>query len=152
MKRTGKFYFRNEKETLKSLGLVPTPGSGSGWIAKEDGENEAILVQLKSTDSDSYRVNMVDIKKLEYHAMVSHKHPLFLIQFLKQGKIYALVDILLLEEVSKGISLGNRPQEIVQVDEETTVQRKVINTSKEEREKFFREKEEGYGKRKRGKF
>ena len=50
MKRTGKFYFRNEKEVLKSLGLTPTPQSGAGWVAKEDGENEIILAQLKSTD------------------------------------------------------------------------------------------------------
>ena len=64
-KRSGKFYFRNEKETLSKLGLKPAPGSGSGWIVKEDGENDIAMVQLKSTDSSSYRLDMLDMKKLE---------------------------------------------------------------------------------------
>lgn len=32
MKRSGKFYRKNEQEVMKSLGLNPTPNSGSGWI------------------------------------------------------------------------------------------------------------------------
>lgn len=35
MKRSGKFYRRNEEEVMKSLGLEPTPNSGSGWIVKK---------------------------------------------------------------------------------------------------------------------
>lgn len=31
-KRSGKFYSKNEKETLKNLGLKPVPFSGAGWI------------------------------------------------------------------------------------------------------------------------
>ena len=78
-KRKGKFYFRNEKETLESLGLKQVPGSGNGWIAKEDGENELALVQLKSTDANSYTIKQLDIQQLEYHADVSHKVTIFLI-------------------------------------------------------------------------
>ena len=40
MKRSGKFYSKNEKETLKKLGLKPIAFSGAGWISKEDGESE----------------------------------------------------------------------------------------------------------------
>ena len=72
MKRTGKFYYRNEKETLRKLGLTPVAGSGSGWIDKEDGESDIALVQLKSTDSSRYTLDMLDMKKLEYHASVSN--------------------------------------------------------------------------------
>ena len=68
MKRSGKFYSKNEKETLRKLGLRPIPFSGAGWIEKEGGENENVLVQLKSTEASSYRVDMLDIKKLEYHS------------------------------------------------------------------------------------
>lgn len=35
-KKTSKFYFKNEKELMRSLGLNPTPGSGNK-IRKEDG-------------------------------------------------------------------------------------------------------------------
>ena len=54
MKRSGKFWYRNEKKTLEALGFKQIPGSGNGFAAKEDGENELALVQLKSTDSSSY--------------------------------------------------------------------------------------------------
>ena len=36
MKRTTKFYRKNEEEVMKSLGLKPTKNSGSGWIEKEE--------------------------------------------------------------------------------------------------------------------
>ena len=72
-KRSGKFYSSNEKKTLKALGLTPAPMSGAGWVTKEDGENEVAMVQLKSTDASSYRLDMLDMKKLEYHAMVSKR-------------------------------------------------------------------------------
>ena len=32
MKRSGKFYRKNEAEVMKALGLKPTKNSGSGWV------------------------------------------------------------------------------------------------------------------------
>ena len=40
MKRSGKFYRKNEKEIMRSLGLKPVAGSGCGWLDKEDGQND----------------------------------------------------------------------------------------------------------------
>lgn len=91
MKRSGKFYRRNEEEVMKSLGLEPTPNSGSGWIVKEDGQNENIICQLKSTDANSIRISKTDLDTLNYNAMVSHKIPLFVIQFLQTNEIYLLI-------------------------------------------------------------
>lgn len=147
MKRSGKFYYKNEKEVVKSLGLQPVPGSGSGWIHKEDGESETLLVQLKSTDADSYRVDMLDIKKLEYHADVSHKSPVFLIQFLKQNKIYALVDISNLDELFKAMVKKEKPNKIVE-NEIHTIEKDKIKSSQKSRTDFFKEQEERYVKRK----
>ena len=76
-----KFWFKNEKDVMKRLRLNSVPGSGSDWINKEDGENDTVMVQLKSTEADSYRVNYLDIEKLEYHAQVAHKIPIFLVEF-----------------------------------------------------------------------
>ena len=83
--RKQKFWFKNEKRVMKRLGFEPVPGSGSGWVNKEDGENEFALVQLKSTDADSYRLNYLDIEKLEYHAAVSHKIPVMFVEFMDRG-------------------------------------------------------------------
>ena len=148
MKRSGKFYSRNEKETLLSLGLKPAPMSGAGWIVKEDGENEVVMVQLKSTDSSSYRLDLLDMKKLEYHADVSKKLPVFLIQFLKADKIYAVVDINSLDELGKAFKTDKVGKKIVIEDnEEMEVKRKVIKSSKKSREKFFKERGEKFGRK-----
>lgn len=151
MKRAGKFYSKNEKETLRKLGLRPIPFSGAGWIEKEDGENENVLVQLKSTDASSYRIEMLDIKKLEYHASVSNKIPVFIVQFLKNNKMYALVNIEDLEELNEALNGKSQKRKIVIKKEEVEeqIQKQKIQSSPKERENFFKEKEKQYVKRKR---
>ena len=151
MKRSGKFYSKNEKETLSKLGLRPIPFSGAGWVEKEDGENEFSLVQLKSTEASSYRIDMLDIKKLEYHASVSNKVPIFLIQFLKHDKIYALVN---LEDLDELHEIFNNEDNIVRKKgsdsyEEVAVVKKMVQSSSKARKQFFEEKEKQYAKRKR---
>lgn len=151
-KRTGKFYSRNEKETLSKLGLTPAPMSGAGWVIKEDGENETVMVQLKSTDKASYRIDLLDIKKLEYHAAVSNKIPIFLIQFLKTNKIYALVDIYSIEGILKEKEIYKEKEkpgcEVIQ-ETQKEVKKEIVKTSKNSREQFFKERSEKFGKRKR---
>ena len=90
-KRTGKFYFKNEKEVMDRLGLKPTQGSGSGWIEKEDGSNDFIICQHKSTDSNSYSLKQEDIRKLEYHALVEKKIPIFAIEFLQTNDLFLVI-------------------------------------------------------------
>lgn len=151
MKRSGKFYSKNEKETLRKLGLRPIPFSGAGWIEKEDGENENILVQLKSTEASSYRVDMLDIKKLEYHSSVSNKIPVFIIQFLKHDKIYALINLEDLEELNEALN-GKKQKETAKIkieEEEISEPKRIIKSSPKSRDKFFEEREKFYGKRKR---
>ena len=151
-KRSGKFYSRNEKETLSKLGLIPAPMSGAGWVIKEDGENETVMVQLKSTDKSSYRIDLLDIKKLEYHAAVSNKFPIFLIQFLKSDKIYALVDIRDIEGIIKEKEIYKEKEtstcEVIQKTQKE-VKKEIVKTSKNSREQFFKERSEKFGKRKR---
>lgn len=91
MKRSGKFYRKNEREVMKTLGFEPTPNSGSGWIVKEDGQNEDAICQLKSTDAKSIRIDQKDIETLEYNALVSHKVPIFAIQFLNTNETFLLI-------------------------------------------------------------
>lgn len=111
-KRSGKFYYQNEREVLERLGLRQVPGSGNGWVQKEDGESEDILCQLKSTDAQSIRVQKLDIEKLEYHAMVSHRLPVFAINFISDNSTYLLVSPESLLEVAEYLETGNKPQSV----------------------------------------
>lgn len=96
-----KFWRKNEREVCKQLGLRPVPGSGAG-IEKEDGENDYILCQLKSTDAGSYQLRKLDVEKLLYHAEVDCKIPLFVIQFMDSTMpLLALTPVDELRNVSK---------------------------------------------------
>lgn len=148
MKRSGKFYYRNERETLEALGFRQVPGSGNGWVAKEDGESDNTLVQLKSTENASYTVSLLDLKKLEVHAETEHKFPLFLIQFLKQDKIYALVSIENLEDLNDMIKTGKVKERTVSVQESTTVKRKKISSSSSAIKSYRKEQESKWQKKK----
>lgn len=88
MKRTTRFYRKNEREVMERLGFHPTINSGSGDIQKEDGENDIAICQLKSTDAHSISINQNDLHVLEYHAAVSHKVPVFAIQFLNTDEVW----------------------------------------------------------------
>ena len=107
MARSGKFWYKNEREVMELLGMHQVPGSGNGWVSKEDGENENVLCQLKSTDASSIRVQKQDIDKLEYHALVSKKLPVFAIQFVMSGQVYILMKPQDVTEVAKYVSTGN---------------------------------------------
>lgn len=109
-KRSGKFYRKNEQEVMKSLGFEPTYNSGSSWIEKEDGQNEYGICQLKSTDAKSIRIDLKDIEKLEYNALVSHKLPVFVIQFLETNEVFLVIRPAYIGDTLQVIN-GDRPRE-----------------------------------------
>lgn len=86
---------------MELLGLEQVPGSGSSWIAREDGENDNVLCQLKSTDAQSIRVQLQDIHELQVHALISHKLPVFAIQFRDSNEVFLLVSPVQLQEVAE---------------------------------------------------
>ena len=149
--RTGKFYFKNEKELLKSLGFKPVSGSGSSWIAKEDGTSENFICQLKSTDANSYRLDRLDIDKLEYHASVEHKVPIFITQFLEDGKIYFTLNA---EDIQNFVSiLANQKELCIFSDFHEKVKPKKIKTKQTKiqsdvnsREEFYKERSKQWQK------
>nr|DAO87619.1 MAG TPA: hypothetical protein [Caudoviricetes sp.] len=161
-KRSGKFYRKNEAEVMRSLGLEPTPNSGSGWIVKEDGQSEDVICQLKSTDAMSIKINLKDIETLEYNALVAHKLPVFAIQFLCNNQTYLLVKPEDLQDVS-GLIVGNKPDnsryETLGIEntglggpsngvkEKSKGNRKIIKSSKSSRESFNREHEKKFQKK-----
>jgi Holliday junction resolvase len=146
MKRSGKFYRRNEAEIMELLGFKPTPNSGSGWVVKEDGISEDCLCQLKSTDASSIKVCKKDIDTLLYNANVAHKLPVFAIQFLQSNEVYLVIRPEDLQEAAKYIKTGEYTtnEEFVGVDinsleDETPEIKCKVKSSESAREKYTRE-------------
>lgn len=156
MKRSGKFYRKNEAEIMQMLGLKPTKNSGSGWIEKEDGQSDKVICQLKSTDAESIRLHKKDFDVLNYNAVVAHKLPVFAIQFIQSNEVYLLVKPDSLQEIAQYIETREytTANEFVGIDlsehEETKPkQGKVIKSSSRAREQFHKEKEQRFKKEKR---
>lgn len=156
MKRSGKFYRKNEAEVMKALGLNPTKNSGSGWVEKEDGQSENVICQLKSTDANSIKVNKKDLDVLSYNAAVAHKLPVFAIQFLQSNEVYLIVKPEMLCEAAKYIETGEyeSANEFVGIDlseheEVTSKPKRVIKSSSNARERFHEENERKFKKEKR---
>lgn len=115
MQRRARYYGKNEAATMRDLGFLPVPRSGAGWIHKEDGENEAALCQLKSTDAAEARIRRIDLDRLAYHAAISHKVPLFAIQFLNDGKIYFVVEKDKFAETAKALEGKSKIEQVPSV-------------------------------------
>lgn len=150
-KRSGKFYFRNEREVMESLGLKQVKGSGNQWdSSKEDGENEYLLCQLKSTDAQSIRVQQVDIRKLEEHAQLSHRTPLFAIQFLNTQEVWLMMKPEDVPFVSEYIKTGKteKRENVIEVQDVKQKKVKVIASSSDAREQFESERRSKYNKTK----
>lgn len=156
MKRSGKFYRKNEAQVMRALGLEPTPNSGSGPIWKEDGQSENVICQLKSTDANSIKVNKKDIDTLLYNAAVAHKIPVFAIQFLQSNEVYLLVRPEELCEAAKYIQTGEyiSANEFVGIDlseheDMTSTAKRVVKSSSNARENFHKENEKKFKKEKK---
>ena len=139
---------------MRLLGLKPTKNSGSGWIEKEDGQSENVICQLKSTDAMSIKVNLEDIQTLEYNAAVTHKIPVFAIQFLKTQEVFLLFkpeDLQYLSEYIKtgnvkSIDLGIDIKELEDEYSESNNINKKIKSSSSARDKYFKEYEKKFKK------
>lgn len=154
MKRSGKFYRKNEAEVMRALGLKPTKNSGAGWIEKEDGQNDFVICQLKSTDAQSIKVNQKDIRVLEYNASIEHKVPVFAIQFLNTGEVWLMAKPEDFTSVSEYIETGKTINsnvyniDLSETEDETVVVRKTIGSSSRAREQFHSEIKKKYDKTK----
>lgn len=152
--RSFKFYRKNEEEVMRSLGLKPTKNSGSGWIEKEDGQNDYVICQLKSTDAQSIKVNQKDIRTLEKNAMIEHKIPMFAIQFLNTGEVWLMIKPDDLPDASEYILTGsikeNRLDQLgidLEASEDLRTIHKSIKSSGNSRERFHEQQNKKYNKK-----
>lgn len=135
------------------LGMKQVPGSGNGWVAKEDGENEHLLCQLKSTDGNSIGIKKIDIDKLLLNAETEHKLPVFAVQFLKSGEVYLLVRPIDIEEVAEYLDTGvvkrSEEDDIVEVKKVKAKKKPVVRSSESARELFKAENDRKWKKKER---
>lgn len=148
-RRSTKYYRKNESEVMRKLGFKPTKNSGAGWLEKEDGENDFCLCQLKSTDKESISIKQKDLHTLEYNAIVSHKTPVLVIQFIQNDEVYLLIKPEDLEQI-KGIVSGSSPEKksFFDIDSETEdwynniVHEKIRSENYSAREQYYKKKVE----------
>lgn len=151
--RSFKFYRKNEAEVMHDLGMKETKNSGSGWIEKEDGQNEYLICQLKSTDAQSIKVNQKDIRMLEKNALVAHKIPVFAIQFLNTNEVWLMMKPDAVFDVAEALNgdVVRMPDNLIGIDETTPYEppsnaKKVIKSSSNARQMFHEEKNKKYDK------
>lgn len=153
--RSFKFYRKNEQEVMESLGLKPTKNSGSGWIEKEDGQNDYVICQLKSTDAQSIKVNQKDIRTLEKNARIEHKIPMFAVQFLNTGEVWLMLKPEDLQDASEYILTGSIKESRLDhlgIDLEASediraISHKSIKSSGSSRERFHEQQSKKYNKK-----
>ena len=141
---------------MSALGLKPTKNSGAGWVEKEDGQNDHLIAQLKSTDAASISIKHRDIEILEANALVAHKVPVFVIQFLESNDIFIMARPNDMEQVVKYINTGNcqRPTEGFEITEGKKPKVNKIKSSEGSRNDFWnnkRKEAEQYGTTRRSK-
>lgn len=153
--RSGKFYRQNEREVMAKLGMVGTKGSGAFWLEKEDGQSEYLIAQLKSTDKESMKVNLLDLEKLDYNAKVAHKIPIFVIQFLKDNDIFVMMKPEDIPLVSEYLECGRvdvtkiEVSDLVDLDDQEPVKpkKKIIGSASKNRDKFWADKSKEWTKK-----
>lgn len=141
---------------MEALGLRPTKNSGAGWVEKEDGQNDYLIAQLKSTDANSIRIQLKDIEILEANATVAHKVPMFVVQFLGTGDVFVMARPSDMEQVVQYITTGScqRPTVGFEITEGKKPKVSKIKSSEGSREAFWdnkRKEAESYGTTRRGK-
>lgn len=140
-RRLSRYWTKNEKEVMRKLGLRPVPGSGSGELLKEDGENDYIICQLKSTEATSINVKRLDVEKLLYHAELYNKIPVFAIQFINGPMLLATVP----EELGNiaqylNNDLFERKQiELVEIPKQKKKKKKIIKASEKSIEEIIQD-------------
>lgn len=133
-------------------------------IVKEDGQSEELICQLKSTDAKSIKIVKSDIDTLEYNALVAHKLPVFVIQFLSTNECFLVLRPEDITDIAKYLKTGEVSSErfdlgieltggsdvsVEEVEEETTNCRKIIGSSSRGRKAFEKENAEKYKKKRK---
>jgi hypothetical protein len=71
---------RQEKGLAAKYDGKVSPGSGNGWIHKNDVRNDTFSFEAKTTEKRQYTLKLDDLKLAEQHALLSGREMVFAIE------------------------------------------------------------------------
>lgn len=83
---------QQEKDTAARYAGRVTPGSGNGWVAKNDIRTETESIECKTTAAASYTLKYMDLWKAYKTALMDGRRMVFEIQFEKRGRFVILAE------------------------------------------------------------
>lgn len=72
---------KQEARLAKRYGGQVTPGSGNGWVHKNDVKTPSLSIEAKYTDAKSFSLKLADLIKAEKIALVDGRDSIFTISF-----------------------------------------------------------------------
>jgi len=72
---------KQEALLAKRYGGKVTPGSGNGWVHKNDVKTPTLSIEAKYTDAKSYSLKLADLIKAEKIALMDGRDSIFTVSF-----------------------------------------------------------------------
>ena len=72
---------KQEAHLAKVYGGSVTPGSGNGWVYKNDVMTPTLSIEAKYTDAKSYSLKLADLLKAEKIALIDGRDSIFTVSF-----------------------------------------------------------------------
>lgn len=69
-----------EKGVAKRYGGKVNPGSGNGWVHKNDVRNNAYSFECKTTEKNQFTLRLSDLINAEKHAVLSGREMVFVVE------------------------------------------------------------------------
>lgn len=82
---------RQERDGARALGGAATPGSGNGWVRKNDVTTVKHSIEYKTTAKGSYRLTLEDLKTAERNALLDGRDMVFVVDI--AGREFAVVTV-----------------------------------------------------------
>jgi len=80
---------KQEKRLAKAYGGGVTPGSGNGWVHKNDVKTDTLSIEAKYTDAKSFSLKLADLLKAEKYALIDGRDVIFTVSF--SGEEFAIL-------------------------------------------------------------
>jgi hypothetical protein len=80
---------RQERDGAREFGGRVTPGSGNGWVAKNDVITPKYSIEYKTTTSESFILRLAALRTAERHALLDGREMIFMVDL--AGREYAVV-------------------------------------------------------------
>jgi hypothetical protein len=72
---------RQESGLAKRYGGTVTPGSGNGWVKKNDVRTDTVSFEAKYTEKKQFTLKQADLHTAEKHALLDGRDAVFIISF-----------------------------------------------------------------------